>query len=120
MTPQLVALSSVTFNLAADSIKVVIKVQLLPLIVNSPGFNRPLGKNDLDCTNQEWKAYRPTSTHQESPDITARKERGWKVAREAAELLKESFNAERVVVFGSLAQETTEFTRWSGVDLLLV
>lgn len=75
-----------------------------------------MSRTALELSPQEWKAYRPAQTYQETPDLAARKERGWKLATEAAGLLKEKFKAERVVVFGSLTQETG-FTRWSDIDL---
>jgi predicted nucleotidyltransferase len=75
-----------------------------------------MSRTALELSPQEWKAYKPAQTYQETPDIAARKERGWKLAREAARLLKENFKAGRVMVFGSLAQETG-FTRWSDIDL---
>lgn len=75
-----------------------------------------MGKTALELSPSEWKAYKPAKTYHESPDIAARKERGWNLAREAANLLKEKFGAEQVVVFGSLAQETG-FTDWSDIDL---
>jgi len=48
--------------------------------------------------------------------LTARYLRGWALAREAKELLFNNFHATRVVVFGSLLDET-RFTPWSDVDL---
>ena len=75
-----------------------------------------MGRTALELSPQEWKAYRPATTYQETAEVAARKERAWKLAREASHLLKERFDAERVVVFGSLAQETG-FTPWSDIDL---
>ena len=49
-------------------------------------------------------------------EVDRRRERAWKLARQAAELLREEFTASRVVVFGSLALDSG-FTRWSDVDL---
>ncbi|QTA79229.1 UCP020217 [Desulfonema limicola] len=40
----------------------------------------------------------------------------WKLAEEAAGLLKKLFCAQKVVVFGSLTSETN-FTEWSDIDL---
>lgn len=75
-----------------------------------------MSRTALELSPQEWKAYRPAQTFQNTPDLAARKERGWKLARLAAGLLKEKFGAERVVVFGSLTKEAG-FTHWSDVDL---
>jgi len=42
--------------------------------------------------------------------------RAWETAKKAAELLRESYEADRVVAFGSLA-DRSRFTKWSDVDL---
>lgn len=51
-------------------------------------------------------------------DLTRRqrRERAWKIARAAAELLKSRYHSTRVVVFGSLT-EVDRFHSWSDVDL---
>ncbi|TEB08189.1 Nucleotidyltransferase domain protein [Pelotomaculum schinkii] len=48
--------------------------------------------------------------------LSKRYDEAWLLARRAASLLKESFGAKKVVVFGSLAKRSL-FTRWSDVDL---
>jgi predicted nucleotidyltransferase len=48
--------------------------------------------------------------------LRERYDRAWDTARSAARLLKESYEARRVVVFGSLASES-RFTKWSDIDL---
>lgn len=53
---------------------------------------------------------------QEIEEIERRKETAWAVARRAAAMLKEQYQATRVVVFGSLVHEGC-FTRWSDVDI---
>ncbi|MDN5348572.1 MAG: hypothetical protein PWP65_2137 [Clostridia bacterium] len=40
----------------------------------------------------------------------------WELARKAAALLKESYGARKVMVFGSLVHPS-DFTRWSDIDL---
>lgn len=55
----------------------------------------------------------------EARDARIREERlqkGWLLARKAAALLREKYNATRVVAFGSLANEEM-FTAWSDVDV---
>ena len=47
--------------------------------------------------------------------LRVRRQCAWELARQAARLLEERFGAERVVLFGSLAQE--RFNRWSDVDI---
>ena len=53
---------------------------------------------------------------QERLDLRQRREAAWQLAHQAAHLLRERFNVERVVVFGSLARGHG-FTRWSDIDL---
>lgn len=48
--------------------------------------------------------------------LTRRYQEAWELAKKAAILLKKSFGAKKVVVFGSLAKRSW-FTRWSDVDL---
>jgi len=48
--------------------------------------------------------------------LSSRYQDAWQLAMRAASLLKESFSAKKVVVFGSLAKHSL-FTRWSDVDL---
>ena len=49
-------------------------------------------------------------------ELKTRKDRAWKLARQAAKLLREKYNVKRVVVFGSLIHEGC-FTKWSDVDI---
>lgn len=48
--------------------------------------------------------------------IKPRIKKGWELARKAAQILREQYHAELVVVFGSLLHET-RFTQWSDVDI---
>lgn len=67
----------------------------------------------------EMAIYRATARRrkaQEEQALARRQERAWKLAWQAANLLRERFGATRVVVFGSLAHEKT-FTPWSDVDI---
>jgi uncharacterized protein len=52
----------------------------------------------------------------EEVESAARRQEAWRIAREAAQLLRQRFNVSRVVVFGSLARQTG-FNRWSDVDI---
>lgn len=45
-----------------------------------------------------------------------RRKQGWHLARQAAALLKQDFQVERVVAFGSLVH-AERFTQWSDVDI---
>jgi predicted nucleotidyltransferase len=73
----------------------------------------------LDLTPEQIAQYRNHAQQrrqQERPQIEKRRKKAWQAAHEAAALLKEDFNATRVVLFGSLARETG-FTLWSDVDI---
>jgi predicted nucleotidyltransferase len=70
-------------------------------------------------TPEKLATYRATAQRrraQEKAQLDQHREQAWAAARQAAQLLKEEFNANRVVVFGSLARESG-FTRWSDVDV---
>jgi len=70
-------------------------------------------------TPEKLATYRATAQRrraQEKAQLDQRREQAWAAARQAAQLLKKEFNANRVVVFGSLARESG-FTRWSDVDV---
>jgi predicted nucleotidyltransferase len=75
----------------------------------------------LDLSTQEWQAYRPgrlTGPQPASQASTAdrRRRQAWRVARHAAQLLRERYGASKVVLFGSLAHDAW-FTSWSDIDL---
>lgn len=48
--------------------------------------------------------------------LVEREHRAWELARQAADLLRRDFHAERVFVFGSLIRPGS-FTEWSDVDV---
>lgn len=78
-----------------------------------------MGKTARELNEKELRSYRPwqaLSDYQRDPLVAERRERAWKVARAAANLLRIRFGANRVVVFGSLAQKV-RFTPWSDIDL---
>ena len=63
--------------------------------------------------------YRDTAIrrlNQHKSEINVRKNRAWELAHLAARLLRENYNAKRVVVFGSLIHEGC-FNNWSDVDI---
>lgn len=75
----------------------------------------------LDIPPEEWKTYHPISailqrqsaTHSQ---VERRRKRALLVARQATTLLREEFDAKKVVLFGSLAIHGN-FTLWSDIDL---
>jgi uncharacterized protein len=73
----------------------------------------------LNLSSEKIAQYRKTAIrriNQHKPEINARKDRAWELARQAASLLREKYNARRVVVFGSLIHEGC-FNNWSDVDI---
>ena len=74
-----------------------------------------MGKTALDLTREEWQAYRP-GARMSQDRVWKRWERAWRVARAAAEALRQQFDATQVVAFGSLARRDW-FTPWSDIDL---
>ena len=63
--------------------------------------------------------YRKTAIRRQKVRISkvkTRREKGWKLAKKAAKLLRKQFQAKRVAVFGSLLYEA-RFTPWSDVDI---
>ena len=70
-------------------------------------------------TPAEMDAYRKAARQRHSAEkerLCERRQRAWDLARQAARLLEEHFNAKRVVLFGSLAHED-RFNPWSDVDI---
>jgi predicted nucleotidyltransferase len=78
-------------------------------------------KTALELTPQEWQAYQPAqvieSRHEEKEiQLEQRREAAWQVARQAAQLLRREFGADKVAVFGSLVHKSW-FNQWSDIDL---
>jgi len=73
----------------------------------------------LNISPAAMTVYRATARKYQKVErrtLAQRKNRAWKVARQAAELLKTQFGATRVVIFGSLIHRNC-FTPWSDVDI---
>ncbi len=80
-----------------------------------------MAKTALELTPQEWQAYQPGQMSRRwsctsDPEARRRRRAAWRVARRAAQLLRQEFGAQRVVIFGSLSQRGG-FTSWSDIDL---
>lgn len=72
-----------------------------------------------DLSTSKLEEYRKTAIRRQKVRISkakTRREKGWKLARKAAKLLRTQFQAKRVAVFGSLLHEA-RFTRWSDIDI---
>jgi predicted nucleotidyltransferase len=72
-----------------------------------------------DLSTSKLEEYRKTAIRRQKVSISkakTRREKGWKLARKAAKLLRTRFQAKRVAVFGSLLHEA-RFTRWSDIDI---
>jgi uncharacterized protein len=78
-----------------------------------------MSRTALDLSPEEWRQYRP---FQASPhgDLTAsaqaRREDALKTAKQAAQMLRDSYGAKKVVLFGSLSA-SSGFGRYSDIDL---
>ena len=70
-------------------------------------------------TPAEMAAYREAARQRHSAEkerLRERRQHAWDLARQAARLLEERFNAKRVVLFGSL-MHGDRFNPWSDVDI---
>jgi predicted nucleotidyltransferase len=70
-------------------------------------------------SDEQMQAYKRTARARwqaEQAELAQRHEKAWQLARQAAQLLKDHFNVQRVVVFGSLLQPE-RFHLHSDVDL---
>lgn len=73
----------------------------------------------LELSPEKIALYRTTAQERrqrEQPELKRREQEAWRVARQAAQLLRAEFKVTRVVLFGSLARQQG-FTRWSDVDI---
>lgn len=75
----------------------------------------------LDLPPEVWKTYHPIAAILQRQSATQsllerRHKRAMRIARQAAALLRNEFDAQNVVVFGSLAIPGN-FTLWSDIDL---
>jgi predicted nucleotidyltransferase len=80
-----------------------------------------MGKTIREISAQEQQSYHPADAIRrrkadQKADIVARRNLAWKIAKQAAALLKTDYGATRVVVFGSLVYEDW-FAFWSDIDL---
>jgi predicted nucleotidyltransferase len=78
-----------------------------------------MAKTAAQVTEEEMAVYRATAWQREEEDRkerVQRTQRAWRVARQAAGLLREQFDARRVVLFGSLARQDSLHRR-SDLDL---
>ncbi len=74
---------------------------------------------ESSITPEEIGIYRRNAQRlreQDRPAERIRREEAWRLARQAGALLKEQFQATKVVAFGSLVKDVT-FTPWSDIDI---
>ena len=74
-----------------------------------------MAKTALELTPEELRSYDPTARSGRARAIE-RREQALEVARAAARLLRDEFNAKRVVAFGSIVDRDA-FAPWSDIDL---
>jgi len=73
----------------------------------------------LEVSPEKLDQYRRTALRRQkvrASRVKTRIDKGWRLARKAARMLREQYHAKRVAVFGSLLHET-RFTPWSDVDI---
>jgi predicted nucleotidyltransferase len=73
----------------------------------------------LEVSAADMDRYRASAQarwHSERVQRDLRRQRAWRLARQAAELLKAQYGVQQVSVFGSLTHPD-RFTQWSDVDL---
>jgi predicted nucleotidyltransferase len=80
-----------------------------------------MAKTAFELSPQKLKEYKPGQTKkyqssQESQLLEQTRRQAWVLVRRAAKLLKKKFGADKVIVFGSLANQIN-FTLWSDIDL---
>ena len=82
-------------------------------------YNYGMATPGMNLSPEELDQYRLTARSRQTArilEVKARMEKAWALARQAAKLLREQYQAQRVVAFGSLLHETS-FTQWSDVDI---
>jgi len=73
----------------------------------------------LQLPPDKLEQYRQTALRRQKTRVAkvkARMEKGWKLAKKAAKMLRRQYHVKRVAVFGSLLHES-RFTQWSDVDM---
>lgn len=82
-------------------------------------YNNHMATPTVDLSPHQLDQYRHTAARRQkirAAKVKPRREKAWKLARQAAQVLREQYHATRVVVFGSLLHES-RFTEWSDVDV---
>jgi predicted nucleotidyltransferase len=82
-------------------------------------YNKDMAVHVPDVSPKSLDQYRRTAIRRQkarASKVKPRMDKGWKLARKAARILREQYHAERVAVFGSLLHEA-RFTPWSDVDI---
>ena len=80
-----------------------------------------MAQTALDLSPEQWRSYRPghligAGNAGQTKRLQRRRRQAWRVARQAAVLLRNQYDADKVVVFGSLVRDDW-FTPWSDIDL---
>jgi hypothetical protein len=76
-----------------------------------------MSQTALDLSPQQWQLYRPgqlveASDAEQTKRLQRRRQHAWRIARQAAQLLRDQYGAIRVMVFGSLVHDDWS-TIWS-------
>jgi len=82
-------------------------------------YNNHMAIPDLDVSPEKLVQYRRAAMRRQNARadrIKPHMAQGWKIARQAARMLRAQYHATRVVAFGSLVHEV-RFHEWSDIDI---
>lgn len=82
-------------------------------------YNNHMATPVVELSPEQLDQYRRSAAQRQEMRVARvkpRREKAWKLARRAAQVLREQYHATRVAVFGSLLHES-RFTEWSDVDV---
>jgi predicted nucleotidyltransferase len=82
-------------------------------------YNNHMATPVVELSPDQLDQYRHTAAQRQKlrvAKVKPRREKAWKLARRAAQVLREQYHATKVAVFGSLLHES-RFTEWSDVDV---
>lgn len=78
-----------------------------------------MSKTVLDLSLEEIEEYRRYLKEREREILKSRFQKAWSLARDISVILKRKYEAKKVLVFGSLVDES-RFNRWSDIDIAVL
>ncbi len=75
-----------------------------------PHMEATMAQTALDLSPQQWQLYRPSllieaGDAEQTKRLQRRRQQAWRIARQAAQLLRDQYGAVRVITFGSLVHD---------------